>query len=72
MGCFSATQGQKEPFFDRSWSWVTGQPIGGDALTDAERGERRRQESEDWYRNRLTSYLAQHGAFGFGPPFGRI
>jgi len=46
MACHAATQGQKEPFFDRSWSWVTGQPIGGDALTDAERGERRRQESE--------------------------
>jgi hypothetical protein len=72
MAAYAAVQAQGESSFDRSWGWVDGTPIGGDALSDAERAERRRQESQDWSRSRLTSYLAQHGAFGFGPPFGRI
>jgi hypothetical protein len=72
MSTLAAVRAEKEPYFDKSWAWVSGVPIGGDALTDAERAERRRQESADWYQARLHAYLAQHGGFGFGPPFGRI
>ena len=70
MAAYAAMQSQKEPFFDRSYAWVSGEPVFGGELTDEQHAERRRQESEDWYRARLTSYLAQHGAFG--APWGRM
>jgi hypothetical protein len=62
------------PFGYRTdYAWVDGVPIGGtDNRTDAQRAEQRRQEAEDWYRRRLTGYLAANGAFGFGPPWGRV
>jgi hypothetical protein len=57
--------------FRTDYAWVDGTPIGGEAkLTDEQRAERRREEAESWHRARLTSYLAQHGAFG--GPFGRV
>jgi hypothetical protein len=55
------------------YAWVNGVAIGADDnRTEQQRAEQRRQEAEDWYRSRLTSYLAANGAFGFGPPWGRI
>jgi Terminase large subunit, ATPase domain len=57
--------------FDQSYAWVDGVGIGGtDNLTNEERAARRKEEAESFYRARLTSYLAQHGAFG--GPFGRM
>jgi hypothetical protein len=55
--------------FDSSWSWVDG-PTQSDE-TDEARRARQQQESDDWHRTRARAYLAAHGAFGFGPPFGR-
>jgi phage terminase large subunit-like protein len=67
MACYAAVQGQKEPYFDRTWSFVDGTPIGG-VETDEQRRARQKKESEDWYAARLRGYLAMHGAFGW-PPF---
>jgi phage terminase large subunit-like protein len=72
MAAYAAVKSQGEAYFSRDWGWVDGTPIGGAALTDAERAQRRQQESSDWYLSRLTNYLAAHGGFGFCPPFGRI
>jgi hypothetical protein len=60
--------------YDQSYAWVDGNPINGDdaVLTDAQRAERRKAEAEEWHRQRLTAYIASHGGFGFGPPFGQI
>ena len=64
MACFAATQGQKEPFFDKSWSFVDGRPIGSTPQSEEQRKAQAKQDAEDWYAARLRSYLAQHGAFG--------
>jgi hypothetical protein len=56
--------------FDQSWSWVNGPAVPQE--TDEQRKERFRKESEDWHAMRLRRYLQEHGAFGFGPPWGRI
>jgi hypothetical protein len=59
--------------FRTDYAWVDGTPIGGeDTLTAEQRAERRRQEADAFYRARLTAYLAAHGAFGAGPPFGQL
>jgi hypothetical protein len=47
--------------------------FGNDAqLTDAQRAERRKEQADSWYQQRLLGYIASYGGFGFGPPFGRI
>jgi hypothetical protein len=56
--------------FDASYAWVSG-PV-APAETDEQRKERHRRESEDWYRHKLRNYLAANGAFGAGPPWGRL
>jgi hypothetical protein len=51
--------------------WVSGEPIGGtNNLTDEQRAERRKEEAESYYRQKLFSYLSAHGAFG--SPWGRM
>jgi hypothetical protein len=57
--------------FDPSFSWVDGVGIAVDE-TDAQRRERLQRESDDWHAAQLRNHLAQHGAFGFGPPWGAI
>jgi Phage Terminase len=59
--------------FRTDYGWVDGVPLGAsNNLTDAQRADQRRKEADDWYKQRLTNYLAMNGAFGFGPPFGRV
>jgi phage terminase large subunit-like protein len=75
MACHAAMQGQKEPYFDRTWVWVNGQPItpiGSTPQSEEQRKAQAKQDAEDWYAARLRSYLARHGAFGGGFPWGRI
>ncbi len=71
MACFAAVRAQGESSFDQSWQWVDGVPVGG---TDAveQRKAKAKKEADDFYAARLQNYLAQHGAFGFGPPWGRL
>jgi phage terminase large subunit-like protein len=61
MAVHAACVAQAEPYFDQSWKWVN-----GDEQADP------KSEADDFYAARLHNYLAQHGAFGFGPPWGRI
>jgi phage terminase large subunit-like protein len=67
MAAHAACTAQAEPYFDRSWRWVDGVES---SQTDVK--AQAKQEGEDFYAARLHNYLAQHGAFGFGPPWGRI
>ncbi|SRR5579883_502344 len=71
MSAYAAVAAQGEPYFDRSWRWVDGTPIGS-TPDEAARKAAEQKESEDWYRTKLHGYLAQFGAFGFGPPWGQI
>lgn len=71
MACFAAVRAQGESSFDQSWAWVDGVPIGGQQ-TDEARKATAKKEADDFYAARLQAYLARHGAFGFGPPWGRI
>jgi phage terminase large subunit-like protein len=64
MAVHAACVAQAQPYFDRSYSWVN-----GDEQTDAK--TQAKEESEQYYTQRLHAYLAQHGAFGFGPPWGQ-
>jgi phage terminase large subunit-like protein len=61
MSAYAAVQSQAEPFFDRTYGWVS-------ESNQTDPKEQAKQESEDWYRAKLHGYLAQHGAFG-GFPF---
>jgi phage terminase large subunit-like protein len=70
MACHAACAAQAEPWFDRSWAFVDGTPIGGTETVEA-RKAKAKQEADDFYAARLHAYLAQHGAFGFGPPWGQ-
>jgi hypothetical protein len=56
----AATLNSRFGSWDTSFSFVD---------TDADSGE---DGIDGWRRLRLQSYLAQHGAFGFGPPWGRL
>ena len=57
--------------YDTSMKWVDGVDSAAEAnLTNEQRAEQRRAAAELRHRNRLVSYLAQHGAFG--APWGRI
>jgi hypothetical protein len=60
-------QAQAEPFYDRTYAWVNGVESN---QTDPK--AQAKQEADDFYAARLHGYLAQHGAFGFGPPWGQI
>jgi phage terminase large subunit-like protein len=71
MSVHAAIVAQGESWFDRSWSFVDGVPIGG-IQTDEERKALAKKESEDWYASRLHAYLGAYGGFGFGPPWGAI
>jgi phage terminase large subunit-like protein len=71
MAVHATCVGQAQPYFDRSWAFVDGVPIGS-SQTDEERKVQAKQESEDWYAARLHAYLGAHGGFGFGPPWGQI
>lgn len=65
MSAYAAVQAQAEPFFDRTFGWVS-----GNDQTDPK--AQAKQEADDFYQTKLVAYLAQHGAFGFGPPWGQI
>ena len=65
MSAYAAVQAQGEPYFDQSWKWVN-----GDELANPK--AQAKKEADDFYAARLHNYLAQHGAFGFGPPWGQI
>jgi phage terminase large subunit-like protein len=71
MSVHAAVVGQGEPFFDRSWAFVDGVPIGS-SQTEEERKAQAKKESEDFYASKLQTYLQMHGAFGWGPPWGAI
>jgi phage terminase large subunit-like protein len=71
MSVHAAVVAQGEPYFDHSWAFVDGVPIGS-SQTDEERKAQAKQESEDWYAARLHAYLGAHGGYGFGPPWGQI
>jgi hypothetical protein len=60
--------------FDDSYQWVSGYPlVSSDNLTDQQRAERRKQESDDFPSGAVDElFLTAHGGFGFGPPFGRL
>jgi phage terminase large subunit-like protein len=64
MAVHAACVAQAEPYFDQSWRWVN-----GEEPTDPK--AQAKQEADDFYAARLHNYLAQHGAFGFGPPWGQ-
>jgi hypothetical protein len=70
MSVHAAVVGQGEPYFDQSWQWVDGKPI-GNIQTDEERKAAARAEADDFYAAKLQTYLQMHGAFGFGPPWGQ-
>jgi len=65
MSAYASVQAQAEPFFDRTYGWVSGK----DQIDPKAQAK---QEADDFYQTKLVAYLAQHGAFGFGPPWGRI
>jgi phage terminase large subunit-like protein len=62
MACHAAVQGQKEPYFDRTWSWVNDSgPIGSPPQSEEQRQAQARKASDDWYAARLQVYLQSHG-----------
>ena len=63
MACHAAIKSQSEPFFDRSWNWVSGPDN-----DEATRKEQERKDADAFTRARLHAHLAAHGAFG-GFPF---
>jgi phage terminase large subunit-like protein len=65
MSAYAAVQAQAEPFFDRTYGWVSG----NDQIDPKAQAK---QEADDFYQTKLVAYLAQHGAFGRGPPWGQI
>jgi hypothetical protein len=71
MAAHAACVAQAEPFFDRSWAFVDGAPIGSTDSVEA-RKARDKQEAEDFYQTKLVAYLDAFGAFGRGPPWGQI
>ena len=64
MSAYAAVQAQADPFFDRTYAWVA-----GNDPTDPK--AQAKKEADDYYQTRLVGYLAQHGAFGFGPNWGQ-
>ena len=68
MSAYAAVAAQGEPYFDRSWRWVDGTPIGS-TPDEAARRAAEQKESEDWYRTKLHSYLAN--VIQTAPPIGR-
>jgi hypothetical protein len=73
MACYAAVKGQGQGTWNPlSWAWLDGREIGAPPQTAEQAAAARRQEAEDFYQARLRSYLAAHGAFGFGPPWGQI
>jgi phage terminase large subunit-like protein len=71
MGCLAATQGQKEPFFDKSWSFVDGRPIGAPPASEEQRQAQAKQTAADHYANRLQAYLLSGGGGNGAIPFNR-
>ena len=67
MAVHAAVVAQAEPYFDQSWRWVN-----GDDSSQTDPKAQAKKEADDFYAARLHGYLAQHGAFGFGPPWGQI
>ena len=72
QACYAAVRAQGEPAYDTSYRWVDGTPIGGQPEDDAARKAQERADADEFHAARLTSYLAAHGAFGFGPPWGVV
>jgi hypothetical protein len=64
MSVHAACVAQAQPYFDSSYSWVNGND-------QADPKAQAKSEADDFYAARLHNYLAQHGAFGFGPPWGQ-
>ena len=64
MAAHAACAAQAEPFFDRSYRWVNGVPIGGTDTVE-QRKAAAKEESEQFYAARLHNYLRMHGAFGW-------
>jgi phage terminase large subunit-like protein len=64
MAVHAACVAQAQPYFDQSWSWVDGKPIGGTDTVE-ERKAQAKQEAEDFYAARLHNYLRAYGAFGW-------
>jgi hypothetical protein len=56
MAAYAAIQSQAEPFFDRSWNWVSG--------PSTDEAERIQQEKED-ENLRFNNFLRANGAFGW-------
>jgi hypothetical protein len=71
QACYAAVRAQRAPFFDTSYRWVDGTPIGGQP-EEAARKQQEREDADEFHHARLVSYLAANGAFGFGPPWGVI
>ena len=67
MAVHAACIAQGEPYFDQSWRWVN-----GDDSSQTDPKAQAKSEAEDFYQTKLVAYLAQHGAFGLGPPWGQI
>jgi phage terminase large subunit-like protein len=72
MACFAAVRAESESSYDLSYKWVSGTPIGSTPQTEEQRKAEAKQEADEFYAARLRNYLAAHGAFGFGPPWGAI
>ena len=69
QACYAAVRAQREPYYDTSYRWVDGTPIGGQPQPEQEaaRQAQEREDADEFHHARLTSYLASHGAFGWPP-----
>jgi phage terminase large subunit-like protein len=62
MAAHAACVAQGEAWFDQSWQWVDGTPIGGTETVEASK-QRAKQEAEDYYAAKLQTYISQFGRF---------
>jgi phage terminase large subunit-like protein len=65
MSAYAAVQAQAEAFFDRTYGWVS-----DNDQTDPK--AQAKKEADDFYQTKLVAYLDSFGAFGRGPPWGRV
>jgi phage terminase large subunit-like protein len=61
MACHAAMSAQKEPFFDRSWSWVNGEPIAGGDEDYDKKLAREAEANAQWRQSRYAAYVLSGG-----------
>jgi phage terminase large subunit-like protein len=61
MACHAAMSAQKEPYFDRSWRWVDGEPIGGSDEDYDRKLAREAEQNSQWRFSRYRAYLLSGG-----------